>query len=339
MSKQTKACCFVVPYFGKLPNYFSAFLKSCETNGDFDWIIITDDTYKYNYPNNVKVIYMSFDDMKQKVQLKFSFKVNLDNPKKLCDFKPAYGYIFEEELIQYRYWGYCDLDQFFGNLKKFIPIQFLEKFDKLFALGHMTIYKNTYEINRLFMKPLKVEVNGINNVKDIFTNSNNFAFDEWTENININLIAEQENLNIFYGNEMVDVKPYKSIFLNSIFDGNKKEWTIDYQANFILLYKNGDLFKIDKINNCIEYKEVMYVHLQKRKLDSKCFDSDKKNFIIYPNKIISFNDNEIDEKKLKKILFFLKFKSHFKIEESKKRIKFIKELWVHRFNKYILKRK
>lgn len=44
---------FIVPYFGKFPNYFQLILNSCEKNSDFNWLIITDIEGEYNYPKNV----------------------------------------------------------------------------------------------------------------------------------------------------------------------------------------------------------------------------------------------------------------------------------------------
>ena len=89
--------CFVIPYFGRFPDYFQIFLKSCELNKDYNWIIITDNELT-NTPDNVKVIQISFEQLKNHVQSRFSFSISLDNPKKLCDYKPAYGYIFDQEL-------------------------------------------------------------------------------------------------------------------------------------------------------------------------------------------------------------------------------------------------
>lgn len=90
-----KKCCFIIPYFGKLPNYFQLFLKSCEYNPDFNWILFTDDYYKFNYPQNVKVVYTSFEKLRKRVAEKFDFPISLEKPYKLCDYKPAYGYLFE----------------------------------------------------------------------------------------------------------------------------------------------------------------------------------------------------------------------------------------------------
>ena len=44
-------------------------------------------------------------------------QVTLDRPYKLCDFKPAYGFIFGEYLKEYDYWGHCDIDIVWGDLR------------------------------------------------------------------------------------------------------------------------------------------------------------------------------------------------------------------------------
>ena len=70
--------CFIIPYFGHLPNYFSLFLKTCAYNKNFDWLLITDDPTPYNYPNNFRVIYMSFEENYSLIQSKFDFQVALE---------------------------------------------------------------------------------------------------------------------------------------------------------------------------------------------------------------------------------------------------------------------
>ena len=97
----------IVPYFGKLPEIFPIWLKSCSTNKDIEWLIITDDTSKYNYPKNVDVNYISWEDIKLRIQKLYDFEIILDKPYKLCDYRVAYGEIFEEELEKYDFWGYC----------------------------------------------------------------------------------------------------------------------------------------------------------------------------------------------------------------------------------------
>lgn len=84
---------YVVPYFGKFPKGFQFWLMSCGCNPSIDWLIFTDDRTDYDYPDNVKVTYWTFDQMKARVQSVFDFPVSLERPYKLCDYKPAYGEI------------------------------------------------------------------------------------------------------------------------------------------------------------------------------------------------------------------------------------------------------
>ena len=44
---------FLIPYFGILPNYFDLFLKSCEYNAEYQWIVFTDDETPRRWPDNV----------------------------------------------------------------------------------------------------------------------------------------------------------------------------------------------------------------------------------------------------------------------------------------------
>ena len=91
-----KTILFICPYFGKLPiAHMKLWLLSCEKNPTINWLILTDDyTEELKYPSNVKVVYTTLEAIKQQVQKMFDFPIYLDHPYKLCDYKPAYGYIF-----------------------------------------------------------------------------------------------------------------------------------------------------------------------------------------------------------------------------------------------------
>ena len=105
-------------YFGKLPNYFPLWLKSCEHNRTIDFLIFTDQEIQF-YPNNVKVHKISLPEMKQLAIKALGLDVSLERPYKCCDFKPVYGLIFEDYLKHYDYWGHCDFDLIFGDLASF----------------------------------------------------------------------------------------------------------------------------------------------------------------------------------------------------------------------------
>ena len=211
MKKYTS--CFVIPYFGKLPSNIEIFLKTCEYNKNFNWLLFTDDKTKYQYPNNVLKIECTFGQFVDRIQKKFQIPISINTPKKLCDYKPAYGYICEDELKKYDFWGYCDLDQLFGDLNKFIKDEILEKYDKLFCLGHMTIFRNIERINKLFMQEVNDKTYLKTNYREIFQDEKNNVFDEWPDKIvNINILAQIYNVPTYYKSDMIDIAPFKSIF-------------------------------------------------------------------------------------------------------------------------------
>lgn len=93
---------------------------------------------------------MTFQELKKWFQSKFDFPIVLDSPYKLCDYKVMTGYLFNDYLKDYDYWGYSDADMLFGDIRKFLPDNKLEQYDKIGHLGHFTLYRNTEEINTLF---------------------------------------------------------------------------------------------------------------------------------------------------------------------------------------------
>ena len=141
----------ILPYFGKFNNYFNLWLDSCKYNNDIDWLIITDNHIN-QISNNIKVINKTFEDLKSYIQKKFNFKINLETPYKLCDYKPYYGYIFEEYIKGYDFWGYCDCDLIFGDINKFIIQDIFDKYDKIFRRGHLSFIRNNKYINTNFFK-------------------------------------------------------------------------------------------------------------------------------------------------------------------------------------------
>ena len=71
-----KKIVFICPYFGKLPyNQMKLFLKSCNYNKNYDFIVITNDKSFFEKPDNVKFIYYNFDEMIKLIQSKFEFKI------------------------------------------------------------------------------------------------------------------------------------------------------------------------------------------------------------------------------------------------------------------------
>src|ERR1700749_1342716 len=148
----------IIPYFGKVPWYFNFFIHSCARNKSVQFFIIADEIVNNdNIPNNVVIINKEFEEIKGLIIEKLGHSITLDRPHKLCDFRPAYGIIFDYLLHGYDFWAHCDIDVIFGNIRKFITEQILENYDIIsvrseFITGPFALYRNSHDINTLFKK-------------------------------------------------------------------------------------------------------------------------------------------------------------------------------------------
>lgn len=274
-----KKCVFIVPYFGKFPDMFPIFLKTCGFNRDFEWIFFTDIQEKYDYPDNVKVIYVKFEDLKKIIRNKFNFEIIINEPHKLCDYKPAYGYIFEEYLKDYAFWGHCDIDTIMGNLSKFITDELLEKYDKLFCLGHMILYRNTYDNNRVFMSEYK----GKSLYKESFTSPITTIFDEtYGGSENINTIFLAEGLPVLQEDWSANFQIEYSDFVRVTYNAESELYDTEERKDAFFVWNNGSIYRYWIEDNQLISQEFMYMHFQLRqmKFNSKVLNYEK--FKIIP---------------------------------------------------------
>ncbi len=278
---------FVIPYFGKFNNYFPIFLKSCEKNKRCcDWLIFTDDKTEYNYPENVKVTYWTWEYMQDYINKKFPCEVEIKRPYKLCDYKPAYGYLFGEWLQGYTFWGHCDTDIIWGKIDNFLTSELLRQYDKIFDLGHCTIYRNTNQINSLFMNTL----NGKARFLEVYGSDNNFSFDEeYKESIN-NIFMEFD-IPMFIGSFVANIYTKSSDFLLTHMDPKTKKYFVEKKCKNFFVWENGALFRYRQTNNEIIKEEYMYIHMQSRKMKVN-ISLDQQIFKIIPN---SFDTIECDK--------------------------------------------
>lgn len=307
------------PYFGKLPNNIDLWLKSCSYNEEFKFIVFTNDNRKIKVPQNVLIENISFEKFREKVQKKFDFTISLDTPYKLCDYKTAYGYIFEEYIGDAKYWGACDMDLVFGNLAKFVPN---DDYDKISTRGHLMLLKNTKELREAFMIKNTSKIC----YKDILSSPIHFASDE-IGNYGINNILLSNGYKIYhYENTVADILPTKigiNLNRNEIDNTNKK---------LIFSFEDGKVYLIKLDNKNIDKIEFSYVHFQKRTMNNRVSNDKINKFIITYN---SFENYEIitkeyiinhqPKKLINKKWFLLKFRAikirYKRIKEMRKIIK------------------
>lgn len=273
---------FICPYFGQLPkNQFPLWLKSCKNNPTINWLIFTDDKTHYDYPKNVKVNYIEFEDFKKQIQKKFSFPLQIERPYKLCDFRPAYGYIFPEYIRNYDFWGYCDIsDTILGQLRNFFTDENLSQADKILQSGHMTLYRNTKEVNSRFM----LKANKSLPLESILGVKESKIFDEFSE-FGINYIYKDNHYPIkVIDNMYMDIVPFSLNFRICCVNEDFSFYLPDKKGR-CFIWEQGKLYAYEMIAEKLHKQEIGYVHFQSRRMINKVPDS-ADSFFIIPNKFI-----------------------------------------------------
>lgn len=266
------------PYFGKLPDYFQLWLNSCKSNSKINFIIFSDSDKKYMVPSNVEIVKLQFEEFVDIIQSKFDFQISLNTPYKLCDYKPAYGYLFSNYIANYDYWGCCDIDVIWGDIGKFMPDT---DFDKINYNAHFSLYKNKEKINKAFMTR-----NNILSYKDIYTTDVHMAYDE-DKRYGINSILESMGYKICDISENVaDLR----VETNNLQYPDKSTKGVIQKYNKskkIIAYEYGRIYSYYIENNSLCKKEFAYVHMQKRKMQLKQLD-DSNCFLICAHSIIPY---------------------------------------------------
>ena len=285
-----KKCVFILPYFGKFNNYFELFLHSFSYNDSYALLIFSDNSEEYDYPSNVRVIRTTLEEIKKVATRKLGFDVCLDTPYKLCDYKPAYGFLFEEYIEGYEYWGHCDCDILFGNLENILTPLLLQGYDKLFAAGHMTIYKNTYENNRRFMSLH----NGIELYKEAFTRPGIYVFDEDCQikhhnDNNIHSVFLESGAKVYARDLSMNVAAGDAKFIRARYIPEERAVIKQVYEPARYYWSEGELFSLsyNQEEDCLEKQDYLYIHLQSRKMRNKIKENNVKRFEILPDRFVS----------------------------------------------------
>lgn len=267
-------------YFGKLPWYFSFFLRSCAANSNVTFYIVTDQPGPPRLPENVHIVTMTLPELQQIMSRKLGFEVSLTYAYKLCDYKPSYGIIFDDLLSEYSFWGYCDIDLIFGDIRGFITDDVLDQHDVItiredYLAGYFTLFRNQDVINRLFQQSRDYRL--------VFTSEEHFCFDE----CNFLFVHLAKGLDILEIDSQIESLTHvarryqKAGLLRVYFDHHALEGKIgDVKYDMgRLLYK--DQFEII-LFHLINFKDQLYLSPPHWKKIPDAFYINANSFTIYP---------------------------------------------------------
>lgn len=146
---------FIIPYFGRWPFWMPFFLASCRHNPDIDWLFFTDCGVPAGAPDNVRFEACSFTDYCRRVSARLGIDFQPRSPYKLCDLKPALGYVHAEELAGFDFWGFSDIDLVYGDLRAYFNAERLDRFALLSTherriSGHLCLMRNDEKMRGAF---------------------------------------------------------------------------------------------------------------------------------------------------------------------------------------------
>lgn len=280
----------ILPYFGKLPNYFSLFLLSCKNNPEIDWLLYTDSQVQ-SPASNIKINHCSFDIFVERIRKSIPFPITLTSPYDLCDFKPTYGEVLKDDIVGYDFWGHCDCDLIFGDIRHFVTEDILEHYHKVFVLGHFVLYHNDKETNGFYRRQHFLDA------RIALNDAHQYYFDEWP---GVGQAWQQQGL-AFYNRACFDdiyIRRYE------FWPTNRLPGCRNYQPRFksmkhiIYSYHDNALYRIWEQQGQMCKEEILYIHLQKRKMEMETAPTEQ--FLIVPNKFIPFDDT-LTVRKLKSL--------------------------------------
>lgn len=272
-----KKAAFIIPYFGKLPNYFGKWLESVKCNPQWDFVFFTDCNMDlYCLPPNVFIHTCTFEDVRTRILRKMNGiappsiirKLSLNNPYKLCDYRNLYGAIFSEYLVEYEFWGYCDIDLVFGRLDDFITDEIMSDYDKIGTRGHLTLYRNIEEFKSINWL---ISSGGWIATYASFAITHNYM-SHIDESPDVDQYLESRGYRVYSDLQIADIA-YQALEFHLV---GKNGGVSETKA---FCFDNGNLTSIENGT------KFAYIHFQKRNMLDTCAET--LSFYMIPNKFVA----------------------------------------------------
>jgi hypothetical protein len=184
---------------------------------------------------------------------------------KITDLKPAFGTIFEEYIKGYTFWGHCDIDIVWGDIRQFIDQEVLENFDIITSRirrisGHFCLFRNVPEVTTTFR--------WIPRVAAMMQDDKHYAVDEGHitnylfSHLKPNYFVRFKRL--FTGKQAANLRVYWDKVLTT---SGKHQRMIGKNPEYYLKWENGKTFGVNG-------EEMMYLHFHKIRKFMKSIDFD-----------------------------------------------------------------
>jgi SAM-dependent methyltransferase len=294
-------------WFGEIPEYFKYHYETCVANKNVDFLFITDQKIELETEDNYIIINIDLQFLKDRLKDKIGIDYNFSNNRNICQFKSALGDIFQEELKNYLYWGFHDIDTLFGDFNKFILTLLNDDYDIIsFAAknyhdrlsGPLALIKNNDTNNKLYKKRFSEFVDKLYNYSvDSFDETEFNAIIKEDNNIKVKLLYDVCNFSTDKGYPI-----YESFWSGGKLYINDEEKLIHHfiDKNNTNFYKIGNsistYYKKDLVDDFywVTYLTENYENLAKVLYESIYKFSSRKCVVYTVNYIsdLSYKSNE-----------------------------------------------
>lgn len=265
--------CIISIYFGKWPATFPLLIHSMSQNKNIDFMIISDNPKIIQNTENIKYVRSNLHDIRMRFSNALGLDVKLSAPYKICDYRPMFGKIFQNELHGYDFWGHCDLDIVIGSINSFLTKEVLNNNQKILVRGNFSLYRNCELMNRMYE-----QVGYGPDWRSVVNSDDSYLFDEWP---GIYQILRQKSVSIWMNEVILDIRP-------ELYCLQKTHEKFLYPQ--VMYYENGRIFRF--VHGRKREEEFLLIHLQKRKLAPPDFSiADAKRIYFTPTGFI-IGENE-----------------------------------------------
>jgi hypothetical protein len=287
LNKKKNKIAILIPYFGKWPEWIDIFFYSCSRNNEIDWIFLTDCEFGGITYSNVFFNKITFSDYCAKVSQILDIEFTPTNTYKLCSLKPFYGYIHQDLLANYDFWGFGDVDVIWGDIKSFYTDDKLKSYD-VFSThgdrisGHLAILRNT-EYHRELCFAIKNWKEKLQNKDDLPLDEREFSWIIYPELRFVSFIYFKLLRKILNWRDAWVINYHTMPLLNRLFFAEKRKLYFKEQFTTPTLSDDGLSYKHDadtwyygngKITNNKTRCEYIYFHFmiyKRNRFRESCF--------------------------------------------------------------------
>lgn len=210
----------------------------------------------------------------------------MDYGYKFCDLRPFIPMAYHQYIEGFDFWGYCDVDLVLGKIRDFLTDEKLEKSERFYEWGHLSVLKNNEKMNQIYYLP-----GSIYSLEETLCNPVLLNADEI---FGLNRICEKDAIKWYKDVEYAD-------FCSGYSELRAYHGLKNYQYQ-VFYWENGHAYRAYiGADGQIGTDEFIYIHWQKRlpKFDTE--ENTPEAFFITTSKFIEKESGVPDENLIMRI--------------------------------------